>query len=402
MALSLIKPPGIAETIEWAQAAKLLSEEGARWPVALRRSLGLLVKEAEDTEKVLAHAEAGRDLTARSTTSSTTSRAVPERRIDFLTALRDNQPPDITRLYWLARVTLVARREDIPLFDALFATHFAGAPPVAEPRQRGRERSAAEPRAASCSRCCSARAPARARASTTCATAAATSRPPTTSPSCARRSREHVPQVRSRRLRPRRRGQIDLRRTLRHATRTGEITHLARRGRPHRPRRAAAADRRLRLAPRTHARLPALRLGRAGRDVHVRHAAHADHEGAAPPRRRRRARPSVSDTVDDADGGTRIGAALQEFLDTPALRRPRARRADDRAVRRPRARRPGRRWSHAVRRLKRLSHRLLWWTPLGLDPTYRPVTRAMAAIQRDVELAGARDLPSLLEQVRAL
>jgi MoxR-like ATPase len=55
--LSLIKPPGIAETIEWAQAAKLLTEEGARWPVALRRSLGLLVKEAEDTEKVLAHAE---------------------------------------------------------------------------------------------------------------------------------------------------------------------------------------------------------------------------------------------------------------------------------------------------------------------------------------------------------
>jgi MoxR-like ATPase len=56
--LGLIKPPGIAETIEWAQAAKLLSEEGARWPLALRRSLGLLVKEAEDTEKVLAHAEA--------------------------------------------------------------------------------------------------------------------------------------------------------------------------------------------------------------------------------------------------------------------------------------------------------------------------------------------------------
>ncbi|HEX6022486.1 MAG TPA: MoxR family ATPase [Solirubrobacter sp.] len=55
--LGLIKPPGVAETIEWAQAAKLLTEEGARWPVALRRSLGLLVKEAEDTEKVLAHAE---------------------------------------------------------------------------------------------------------------------------------------------------------------------------------------------------------------------------------------------------------------------------------------------------------------------------------------------------------
>ena len=57
-ALQLIKPPGIAETIEWAQAAKLLADEGAAWPVALRRSLGLLLKEQEDTEAVLEHAEA--------------------------------------------------------------------------------------------------------------------------------------------------------------------------------------------------------------------------------------------------------------------------------------------------------------------------------------------------------
>ncbi len=51
--LELIKPPGIAETIEWGQAAKLLTDEGAAWPTALKRSLGLLVKEAEDTETVL-------------------------------------------------------------------------------------------------------------------------------------------------------------------------------------------------------------------------------------------------------------------------------------------------------------------------------------------------------------
>ena len=57
--LRLIKPPGIAETIEWAQAAKLLSDEGEQWPLALRRSLGLLVKEAEDTEAVLAYLGAG-------------------------------------------------------------------------------------------------------------------------------------------------------------------------------------------------------------------------------------------------------------------------------------------------------------------------------------------------------
>jgi MoxR-like ATPase len=56
--LRLIKPPGIAETIEWGQAAKVLSDEGSAWPAALRRSLGLLLKEQEDTEAVLAHAEA--------------------------------------------------------------------------------------------------------------------------------------------------------------------------------------------------------------------------------------------------------------------------------------------------------------------------------------------------------
>ena len=59
--------------------------------------------------------------------------------------------------------------------------------------------------------------------------------------------------------------------------------------------------------------------------------------------------------------------------------------------------------AHAVHRLARLSHRLLWWTPLATDPTYRPITRAMAAIQDDLDdLAGARDLPTLLEQVRRL
>ena len=56
--LKLIKPPGIAETIEWGQAAKVLSDEGSAWPLALRRSLGLLLKEQEDTEAVLEHAEA--------------------------------------------------------------------------------------------------------------------------------------------------------------------------------------------------------------------------------------------------------------------------------------------------------------------------------------------------------
>ncbi len=53
--LRLIKPPGIAETIDWAQGAKVLADEGTEWPLALRRSVGLLVREAEDTETVLEH-----------------------------------------------------------------------------------------------------------------------------------------------------------------------------------------------------------------------------------------------------------------------------------------------------------------------------------------------------------
>jgi MoxR-like ATPase len=55
--LRLLKRPGIAESIEWAQGAHVLAEEGAAWPVALRRSLGLLLKEHDDVETALANAE---------------------------------------------------------------------------------------------------------------------------------------------------------------------------------------------------------------------------------------------------------------------------------------------------------------------------------------------------------
>ncbi|MDP3898781.1 MAG: MoxR family ATPase [Mesorhizobium sp.] len=46
--LPLIKRPGIAESIDWARAAQVLSRDGAPWPDALKRSLGLLVKDQED------------------------------------------------------------------------------------------------------------------------------------------------------------------------------------------------------------------------------------------------------------------------------------------------------------------------------------------------------------------
>ncbi|MEM6615223.1 MAG: MoxR family ATPase [Pseudomonadota bacterium] len=44
----LAKPPGVAETVEWAEAATLLHGQGAEWPLAFRRAIGVAVKDADD------------------------------------------------------------------------------------------------------------------------------------------------------------------------------------------------------------------------------------------------------------------------------------------------------------------------------------------------------------------
>lgn len=48
----LVKPPGIAEAVEWAQAVDLLIAGGTPWPEAFRRSLGVVVKDEEDLPHV--------------------------------------------------------------------------------------------------------------------------------------------------------------------------------------------------------------------------------------------------------------------------------------------------------------------------------------------------------------
>jgi MoxR-like ATPase len=53
--LELLKRPGIAESVEWARGAVVLAEGGDPWPVALRRALGLLVKDESDLALVHAH-----------------------------------------------------------------------------------------------------------------------------------------------------------------------------------------------------------------------------------------------------------------------------------------------------------------------------------------------------------
>jgi MoxR-like ATPase len=55
--MPLLKKPGIAESVDWARGAYSLQQRGVAWPVALRRSLGLLLKDQEDLARVEREAE---------------------------------------------------------------------------------------------------------------------------------------------------------------------------------------------------------------------------------------------------------------------------------------------------------------------------------------------------------
>lgn len=44
----LAKPPGVAETIDWAEAATLLHSQGNPWPQAFLRSIGVALKDHDD------------------------------------------------------------------------------------------------------------------------------------------------------------------------------------------------------------------------------------------------------------------------------------------------------------------------------------------------------------------
>lgn len=61
----LAKPPGVAETVEWAEAATLLQSQGAAWPRAFAAAIGVALKDEDDIafvrpglERMLAEAAA--------------------------------------------------------------------------------------------------------------------------------------------------------------------------------------------------------------------------------------------------------------------------------------------------------------------------------------------------------
>jgi uncharacterized protein with von Willebrand factor type A (vWA) domain len=340
------------------------------------------------------------------------------KKADFLVSLVASPPDDVGGLYWRARVTLVGRPEDFDAFDAVFAAYFAGGPLVVEeeaeaPPDEGGETAAPqggdegaldtlEPREGSGQ----AASPLDLVHTRRFAPASDRARDELRELSGALAA--VLPQIAARRSVRARRGRVlDIRRVLAAANRSGgEIVSFAWRRRPPRPRRVlvlidvsgsckASSPDLLRFAhavvratDRAEAFTFGTRLTRVTRELDT-----PDVDAALE---------GLSACVLDADGGTRIGVALAQFLSNSryvALARGALvivlsdglERGDPALM------------AGATRRLARLAHRLVWWSPLACDPAYRPVTRGMRAVLGDLDaLGGARDLRTLLGEVRRL
>ncbi len=341
------------------------------------------------------------------------------KRADFLRGVALVRPAAPAELYWAARVTLVRAREEVAPFDRVFAAWFGDAPvtlappahrpppPRVLPSRRARlfsgPKGSGEGRRQGAGHEASVE-----ETSSTCAF------PPTstekrrllaeTGAALARA----LPTRRALRHRSARRGdQLDLRRVLRAAGRNGgDVVRLQWRRRPRRPRRALllvdvsgslrqTSGDALRFAhalvhavPRAEVYTFGTRLTRITRQL-----AAGDVDAALD---------GLTGVVLDVNGGTRIGAALEEFL-ADARRTAAARDALVLIVSDGLERGDPATMVSAVKRLGRLAHKVVWWSPLACDPRYQPLTRAMAAVLDDLDdLVGVRDLPSAVDAVPRL
>jgi len=313
-------------------------------------------------------------------------------------------------LYWAGRATLLGRRDDIAVYDRVFRSFFGGGSERA-PRARPQMSRSLEAARAAGPRTLR---PERAEAASETALAspvellrrksfAACS--PAELEELARlmaRLRLSAPPRRSRRRRPRSAGELDVRRTVRKALRTGgDPARLLRRERRLRPRRLVLlldvsgsmsaysrallvfAHAALRTEPRWEAFCLGTRLTRLTRALAT----------SRPDEALRRA----TEEVVDWDGGTRIGDSLKAFLDgyghsglargsivvlcsdgldtgEPAL------------------------VAEQMARLARLARVVVWLNPLKEDPAYEPLARGMAAALPYVDVfASGHNLASLEE-----
>lgn len=114
---------------------------------------------------------------------------------------------------------------------------------------------------------------------------------------------------------------------------------------------------------------------------------------------------SLGQRVFDFDGGTRLGIGLMEFLSV-ANYAALVRGAIVIVISDGLERGDFEPMVKSVERLSRLSHRLIWLTPLANDPKYIPVTRALAACLPFLDYLGnagsLAELASSLSKIRDL
>jgi uncharacterized protein with von Willebrand factor type A (vWA) domain len=197
---------------------------------------------------------------------------------------------------------------------------------------------------------------------------------------------DHLPRRRGYRHKAARRGKgIDLARSLRAAMRNeGEVMSLKRQRRATRPRpilllidvsgsMKQRSDAHLALAhtivhamPRVDVFTFGTRLTRLTRAMRLKNREHALSE--------------ASSLVADWDGGTRIGDALEAFLAVPRFAGY-ARGANVIVLSDGLERGDPTTMIRAVQRLAARAFRIDWFTPLAIDPEYRPETEALSAIR---------------------
>lgn len=335
------------------------------------------------------------------------------RRMDFLRALTIVEMVAVDDLYWAARITLVSHVDQLPVFDSVFAEWFRGRPAVLEAAQETEEGDAAvRPQESDVGSSALDEAEA--------ATGKAASLDdlvnlPGLAPACDEKREicREISRVASRSLPTRlsrrakaspRRGTLDLRRTLALIRRYGgDAAMLAYRERPLRQRRVLlfvdVSGSQKETSP--DALRAAYAMAAALRDIEVftfgtrltritGSLRSPDMDAALA---------GLADVIFDFEGGTRIGTSFKAFLDDPRLLTF-ARGAVVIVISDGLETGDATDMAAATERLARLSHRLVWLTPLMGDPHYRPATRGMRLILSSLDRVGdASSLHSILEEL---
>lgn len=301
-------------------------------------------------------------------------------------------------LYWVGRITLLGRRDDIAVYDRVFRELFGTAPgrPTSQPprvmRIEATMTSVPVPIAANAPEIELREDPTRASATDQLRERSFASLTDEELAALARtidRLRLVAPIRRTRRRGGARRGELDLRRTVRRALRTGgDPVRLARRVRRTVPRRVvlvldisgsmASYSRALLIfahaALAADARWEAFTFGtRLTRLSGALRATRADD-----------AIRRASELALDWDGGTRIGQAIGELLSRHGGDVVRGSvvivLSDGLDVGEPEL------LATQMARLHRLAHRVVWLNPLRENPRYQPLARGMAAALPHIDL----------------